>query len=166
MTTTLKLRQTGKLGMERRVPSKDTILSPPTKEELEANVMRTNAMSGLDMGRRWVGDLTEKLNEIQDPNMAADMFSAVVDGIMEYGNELGKSNAEEGTAGALAFRRETPPENLDEEEKGKEEEKREFLSNGATSKREPSNDMKKWRNQDFARIESMQEANAKFWQRK
>jgi len=160
--TTLRIRQTDKYGVDpkhRRLPTTDTVISPPSKAELKENSERTARMSGLDLGRRWVGDLTEKLDAIQDPKEFADALSAIVGGIAEYGNNLGKSNAEEGPAGALAFRR----ENLGDEE---EQEERQFEGNGATSEREPANDMRRWRNQDQARIESVQEANRKFYERK
>jgi hypothetical protein len=91
--------------------SRDTILSPPTREELAANQRRTASMSGLDLGMRWTGDLQpvgeavarviDALKRVKDQAQQKQALSAAVVALADYGNE--SSEAHRGPFGSLAF---------------------------------------------------------------
>lgn len=89
-----------------RQPAHDTMHAPPTESELEENQRRTAAMSGVDLGMLWLGDIVRKTpaGSIKDRRVLDEAIATAVTGLRGYfGGELGKSTAEAGPAGALAF---------------------------------------------------------------
>ena len=172
-----KLRQGGKFwGMELRQPirtmdaksyhvhssmgtgrTRDVLLTPPTQAELAENAKRVASMSGLDLGRTWVGDLTEKLDLIKDRKQLGDALVSLVTALADYGTERGRGEgAELDDLGTLAFQGDEDPML---EGKGKPNPKDRSRANTGDA-------MRKWRDQDAKRNREVQEANRKFWDRK
>jgi hypothetical protein len=142
----------GSLGTGR---ARDVLLTPPSQAELAENARRIASTAGLDLGKTWVGDLTEKLDAITDRKQLGDALSAMVSGLSEYGTARARGEGKEldGT-GTLAFQGD---ERADDP-----------LGHGKPNENDPATKrtgdaMRRWRNQDFARIEGTQEANRRFW---
>jgi hypothetical protein len=131
--------------------ARDAILSPPTQSEYAENARRVATMTGLDLGRVWAGDLKPKLDAIRDRKQLGDALSALVSELANYGTERGRQEGSEidGT-GALTFQG-------DELRGGREEDITGHKTGDA---------MRRWRNEDHARIEATQKANVKFYGRK
>ena len=86
--------------------SRDAILSAVTPAESAANAKRVAGLSGLNLGRVWVGDLTEKLDALKaDPTKFADALGAAMTALTDYslGNSLGSTETAPGPSGSLAF---------------------------------------------------------------
>jgi hypothetical protein len=103
-----------------RVRTTDAILSTPTSAELEANQRHTSSTTGLDLGKRWTGDLKpvgeavarviDALRRVKDRARQKDALSEAVVAIENFGNDLGTSEASSGPAGSLAFNGGAKPE--------------------------------------------------------
>jgi hypothetical protein len=142
-----------------RVSISDEILNAATEAELAENQRRVIKMTGLDLGKLWVGDLTLKLGLIQDRAKLKDAMKAIKDELTDFGNELGTSKAiGETETGELTF----GGENEDEKE---DEEKRKDIGNGATTKDwfKGGRQLRRWRDQTGSAIDAMQKANREFW---
>lgn len=89
----------------RTLTSRDALLSPPTASETAAWLARMATMSGLDLGRLWVGDLTSKLDAVKsaDPAKFADVVETITDALANYGNGFASSTAVSGPSGSLTF---------------------------------------------------------------
>jgi hypothetical protein len=85
-------------------PPTDPPLTPPTDAELAENAKRVATMSGLDLGRTWVGDLTEKLDLIKDRKQLGDTLASLVTALADYGTKCGRATGTElDETGTLAF---------------------------------------------------------------
>jgi hypothetical protein len=148
MNTVKRFRMTERVRQP--VYTKDAILSPPSREELAENQRRTAKMSGLDLGKLWIGDLKPKLDAIKgDRAKLADALSSLIVGLGEYGNRIAqgddpdcKSSSASGSmrlggAGSLASIGD---------------------SGGAQ--------LRKWRDQTSNQVNSINAKNREFWDRK
>lgn len=131
--------------------SRDTVLSTPTPAEMAEWSRRMATMSGCDLGRLWVGDLTSKLDAIKgDRTKLGDALTTVMDALADYslGNDLSTSEASGGPSGSLAFHGGVKPE-FSKASVGD--------SGGAQ--------LRKWRDQTSNEVKSINANNAAFWDR-
>jgi hypothetical protein len=136
----------------RTLTSRDTLLLTPSPSEMAEWSRRMATMSGCDLGRLWVGDLTEKFDAIKatDPAKFADAVTTVMGALADYslGNDLGTSEASSGPAGSLAFHGGVKPE-FSKASVGD--------SGGAQ--------MRRWRDQTSNVVASLNAKNAAFWEK-
>jgi hypothetical protein len=126
---------------------RDTVIGTVTPEEDAEWSRRMSTMSGCDLGRRWVGDLTEKLDAVKssDPAKVRDAVATIMSGLADYtvGNDLGTSEASGGPAGALAFNG--------------------GLSKAATADNSGGAQLRKWRDRTSNDVASINAANREYY---
>jgi hypothetical protein len=143
----------GSLGTDR---TRDVLLTPPSKAELAENAKRVAIMSGLDLGRTWVGDMLEKFDLITDRKQLGDAISSAVATLADYGTKRGRATGNEvDETGSMVVLG-------DEKRGGREEDVTGHEVTGSASK-QTGDAMRKWRDQDRERIKAMNEANQKAW---
>jgi hypothetical protein len=127
-----------------RSRARDMLLTTPTPTEMAAWSARMATMSGCDLGRLWVGDLTSKLDAVKSAHPAkfADAVETITDALANYGNGFASSTAVSGPSGSLAF-------------------------NGTLSKVSVGDSggaqLRKWRDQTSNKVEEMNVAAAALW---
>jgi hypothetical protein len=154
-TTDAKFYTRGAMGTGR---ARDAILSPPTQAELAENAKRVATMSGLDLGRVWAGDLTEKLDLIKDRKQLGDTLSALVTTLADYGSERGRGKGAE-LDDLNTLKVEGGDEDPTLEGKGKP-----HPDDPGTAR--TGDAMRKWRDEDAKRNREVQKTNRAFWDKK